>query len=48
MKSLFLKNILSILKLIKKISFNNMKNCFNFIGMDPMDFGYEYPNEEEI
>ena len=32
----------------KKISFNNMKNCFNFIGMDPMDFGYEYPNEEEI
>jgi len=32
----------------KKISFNNMKNCFNFIGMDPMDFGYEYPSEEEI
>ena len=31
-----------------RISFNNMKNCFNFIGMDPMDFGYEYPNEEEI
>lgn len=31
-----------------KVSFNNMKSCFNFIGMDPMDFGYEYPNEEEI
>jgi hypothetical protein len=25
-----------------------MKNCFNFIGMDPMDFGYEYPSEEEF
>ena len=32
----------------KKISFNNMKSCFNFLGMDPMDFGYEYPAEEEI
>ena len=32
----------------KKISFNNMKNCFNFIGMAPMDFGYEYPSEEEL
>ena len=32
----------------KIISFYNMKNCFNFIGMSPMDFGYEYPYEEEM
>lgn len=32
----------------KKISYNNMKNCLNFIGKDPADFGYEYPYEEEI
>lgn len=32
----------------KLISYNNMKNCFNFLDMSPMDFGYEYPYEEEM
>lgn len=27
------------------ISYKNMANCFNFIGLDPARFGYEYPEE---
>jgi len=29
------------------ISYENMKSSFEFIGLTPNDFGYEYPNEEE-
>lgn len=32
----------------QKISYNNMKNCFDFIDLNPIDYGYEYPYEEEI
>jgi len=31
-----------------KISYNNMKNCLNFIGLNTEQFEYEYPKEEEI
>ena len=29
------------------ISYENMKSSFEFIGLTPDDFGYEYPQEEE-
>lgn len=32
----------------KKISYKNMRNCFEFLGLKPEDFGYEYPMEEEF
>lgn len=31
----------------EKISFNNMKSSFEFIGLTPENFGYEYPQEED-
>lgn len=31
----------------KKISFNNMKNCLEFLGLTMEQFGYDYPEEEE-
>jgi len=29
------------------ISYKNMENCLEFIGLSPKQFGYEYPMEEE-
>lgn len=31
----------------KKISYNNMKNCLEFVGLNPEQFGYEFPQEED-
>lgn len=31
----------------KDISYKNMENCFSFLGLDPKEFGYEYPVEED-
>lgn len=31
----------------KDISFNNMKNCLEFLGLTTEQFGYNYPEEEE-
>lgn len=30
------------------ISYKKMKNCFNFIGLSPEQFGYDYPKEEVL
>ncbi|MEZ0536618.1 ImmA/IrrE family metallo-endopeptidase [Caldicellulosiruptoraceae bacterium PP1] len=30
------------------ISYKNMKYCFEFIGLTPEQFGYEYPKEEDF
>jgi len=29
------------------ISYRNMFNCFKYIGLDPILFGFEFPEEEE-
>ena len=29
------------------ISYKNMANCFNFLGLSPEQFGYDYPVEED-